>query len=83
MKTNFLNRGLSLLKEEDVINVNKKEIQKDKPKVIIGSGTGFGQSYLTKSKFSPYYEQYPAEVCATEWVPKSDQEHKLVKYLKD
>ena len=72
-----------MLKEKDIVNVNNALVQPDKVKVVIGPGTGFGCAYLTKSKFAPYHEVYPAEAGCTEWLPKTEQEKRLHLFIKE
>ena len=75
--------GVTLLRDDQVTNINQVQIQKDKVKVVAGPGTGFGMAYLCKSKSAPYHEVYPAEACFTEWLPKTEQEKRLQLYIKN
>lgn len=50
---------------------------------MLGPGTGHGQGFLVKSKFSPCYEVFPAEGGHVEFSPRDDQDMRLVNYAYD
>ena len=72
--------GLIQLQEKDYTRINCAPVEKDGVKLVLGPGTGHGQAFLCKSKFSPCYEAYPSEGGHVEFTPRDDLDIKLVHF---
>lgn len=69
--------GLLQLQEKDYDRLNRNPIDESGVKVVLGPGTGHGQGFLVKSKFSPCYEVYPAEGGHVEFTARDDLDMRL------
>ena len=49
----------------------------------MGPGTGHGQGFLVKSRFSPCYEVNPSEGGHTEFAPRNEEDFKLTQFAID
>lgn len=67
---------------KDYIFLNKKKIDPEGPKAMIGPGTGLGMGYLVKNPLSNYYQVRPSEGGHQDFAPKTDLEFKYLKYLR-
>uniref|UniRef100_A0A7S3I8B3 Glucokinase n=1 Tax=Favella ehrenbergii TaxID=182087 RepID=A0A7S3I8B3_9SPIT len=72
--------GLLQLQEKDYERLNRSPIEEGGVKVVLGPGTGHGQGYLVKSKFSPCYEVYPSEGGHVEFAPRDEQDMRMLKF---
>ena len=54
--------------------MNRAAIEDGGVKVVLGPGTGHGQGFLVKSKFSPCYEVFPSEGGHVEFAPRDEQD---------
>ena len=70
------------LKEKDYDRLNRSPIEDGGVKVVMGPGTGHGQGFLVKSKFSPCYEVFPAEGGHTEFAPRNRDDMRLLEFAK-
>lgn len=70
--------GLLQLQDKDVDYLNKGTPDNHGVKVVMGPGTGHGQGFLVKSKFSKCYEVFPSEGGHVEFSPRSDLDMRLV-----
>ena len=75
--------GLLQLQEKDYDCLNRSPVEEGGVKVVLGPGTGHGQGFLVKSKFSPCYEVFPAEGGHVEFAPRNQQDMRLVEYAYD
>lgn len=50
---------------------------------MLGPGTGHGQGFLVKSKFSPCYEVFPTEGGHTEFAARTPEDMRLVQFAYD
>ena len=66
------------LQDKDYDHLNRSPIDPDGVKVVLGPGTGHGQGFLVKSKFSPCYEVFPSEGGHVEFSPRTNLDMKLV-----
>ena len=57
-----------------------KPVEEGGVKVVLGPGTGHGQGFLVKSKFSPCYEVFPAEGGHVEFTPRDEVDMRLLKF---
>lgn len=75
--------GLVQLKEKDFERLNRNQIEENAVKIVLGPGTGHGQGFLAKSRFSPCYEVYPSEGGHVEFTARTEQESRLLKFAYD
>ena len=68
------------MKESDYERLNDAKIEKDGVKIVGGPGTGHGQGFLIKSKFSPCYDIYPSEGGHKEFSPRNETEYELMQF---
>ena len=66
------------LQEKDYERLNRAPIEKGGVKIVLGPGTGHGQGYLVKSKFSQCYEVFPSEGGHVEYSPRDEQDMRLL-----
>ena len=81
--TNRLNSGICQLTEKDITPLNDVQPDKKGVKVVMGPGTGLGEAFLCKSKFSWCHEVFPAEGGHTEWSPRGNIDFKLYNFAKN
>ena len=60
--------------------MNRSPVEEDGVKIVLGPGTGHGQGFLIKSKFSPCYEVYPSEGGHVEFAPRSELDSRLLTF---
>ena len=60
--------------------MNRSPVEEDGVKIVLGPGTGHGQGFLIKSKFSPCYEVYPSEGGHVEFAPRSELDQRLLAF---
>ena len=60
--------------------MNRAPIEEGGVKVVMGPGTGHGQGFLVKSKFSPCYDVYPSEGGHTEFAPRNEEDWRLMQF---
>ena len=72
--------GVCTLKDDELIPLNDAKPEEGGVKIVLGPGTGLGQGYLCKSKFSPYYEVYPCEGGHTEFSVRSKEDFELLEF---
>ena len=75
--------GVSQIKEKDYWSVNKAEPVPNGVRIVTGPGTGFGQAFLVKSKFSPCYEVYPSEGGHVDFPARSREDFELLEFARD
>ena len=63
--------------------MNRSPVEEGGVKVVLGPGTGHGQGFLVKSKFSPCYEVFPAEGGHVEFAPRDELDMRLVQFAYD
>ena len=68
------------LKDNDYSRLNRAPIEEGGVKVVLGPGTGHGQGYLVKSKFSPCYEVFPSEGGHVEFAPRDEVDMRLLQF---
>ena len=78
--TSLVYSGLLQLQDKDYDRLNRNQIDPNGVKVVLGPGTGHGQGFLVKSKFSPCYEVYPSEGGHVENTCRDDLDYRLQKY---
>ena len=71
------------LQEKDYERLNRSPVEEGGVKIVLGPGTGHGQGFLVKSKFSPCYEVYPAEGGHVEFAPRNELDIRLVQFAYD
>ena len=69
------------LKDNDYSRLNRAPIEEGGVKVVLGPGTGHGQGYLVKSKFSPCYEVFPSEGGHVEFAPRDEVDMRLLQFM--
>ena len=70
--------GVLQLQEKDYERLNRAPVEDGGVKVVLGPGTGHGQGFLIKSKFSPCYEVFPAEGGHVEFAPRDELDMRLL-----
>lgn len=60
--------------------MNRSPIEEGGVKVVMGPGTGHGQGFLVKSKFSPCYDVMPTEGGHTEFAARTEEDMRLVQF---
>ena len=75
--------GLLQLQESDYDRLTDNDIDPSGVKVVLGPGTGHGQGFLVKSKFSPCYEVFPTEGGHVEFSPRNAEDMKIVDFAYD
>ena len=72
--------GLLQLQGSDYDRLTDNDIDPSGVKVVLGPGTGHGQGFLVKSKFSPCYEVFPTEGGHVEFSPRNTEDMKIVDF---
>ena len=72
--------GLLQLQGSDYDRLNDNDIDPSGVKVVLGPGTGHGQGFLVKSRFSPCYEVFPTEGGHVEFSPRNAEDMKIVDF---
>ena len=71
------------MQEKDFDRVNDVPQEEGGVKVVLGPGTGHGQGFLVKSKWSPCYEVCPSEGGHTEFTPRNEEDYELMRFTAD
>eukprot|EP00051_Salpingoeca_urceolata_P000438 m.34093 g.34093 ORF g.34093 m.34093 type:complete len:408 (-) comp10624_c0_seq1:44-1267(-) len=72
--------GLLTLTPKDVEVLQDAPVRGDAPIACVGAGTGLGECFLTPS--ADFYEAYASEGGHCEFPPRTDEEFKLLQFLK-
>lgn len=75
--------GVCMLHTNDVVKLDNVSPQEDGVKVVMGPGSGLGEGYLTKSRFSSCYEVFSSEGGHVDFNVTSEEDWNLRQFALD